>query len=311
MSAPRVSIGLPVWNGAAYVQQALDSIAAQSMGDFELLIGDNGSDDGTAEICAAFAAGDARVRVLRSETNRGASWNYNRLVGEARGALFKWAAYDDWLAEDYLLRCVDGLEANPDAVLCYPATTVVQDDGAVIGPLDYGLTVDAADPIDRYRSLRSFLSVMRRFQCNAVFGLHRTEVLRSVRPLRAQWGTDAVLLAELALRGRFVSLPEPLFFRREHDDRSMRSNTSAQAIAEWFGPLDGRSPYFPQWRCFRDHIRAVSTSDLGLLQRVRCHAIALRTTPWRPLVRELRRAWRRRGRRRGIDAPAVGAGRQA
>jgi glycosyltransferase involved in cell wall biosynthesis len=115
--APTVSIGLPVYNGARYVREAIDSILSQEGVDLELIIGDNGSTDATPRICREVAAGDRRVRYLRSEENRGASWNYNRLVEEARRAeYFKWAPHDDVIGPGYLKGCVDVLDR--DRVSC-------------------------------------------------------------------------------------------------------------------------------------------------------------------------------------------------
>ncbi|HLR96223.1 MAG TPA: glycosyltransferase, partial [Jiangellaceae bacterium] len=77
--APRVTIGLPVFNGERYLEAAIDSILAQDFQDFELLLADNASTDATLEICERAAARDPRVTVHRSEANRGAAWNYNRV----------------------------------------------------------------------------------------------------------------------------------------------------------------------------------------------------------------------------------------
>ncbi|WP_165367920.1 glycosyltransferase family 2 protein, partial [Phytoactinopolyspora endophytica] len=90
-SSPRVTIGLPVYNGERYLADAIASILAQEFADFELLIADNGSTDATADICSDAARSDSRVTVHRSDVNRGAAWNYNRLVDLARGEYFKWA----------------------------------------------------------------------------------------------------------------------------------------------------------------------------------------------------------------------------
>src|SRR5438128_542667 len=75
---PRVSIGLPVYNGERYLRLALDSLLSQTFTDFELIISDNASTDGTTEICRAYAARDARIRYSRLEHNIGGSPNFNR-----------------------------------------------------------------------------------------------------------------------------------------------------------------------------------------------------------------------------------------
>jgi glycosyltransferase involved in cell wall biosynthesis len=89
MSKPKLSIGLPVYNGERYLRQTLDSLLGQEFQDLELIISDNGSSDGTAAICEAYAKADKRVRYYRSNTNQGATWNYRRVLELAEGTYFK------------------------------------------------------------------------------------------------------------------------------------------------------------------------------------------------------------------------------
>ena len=104
---------MPVYNGERYLAEAIASICGQSYRDFELVICDNASTDGTAEICRRYAAADARVRYYRNETNIGAHPNFNRSFALTRGKYFKWAPHDDVLDRDFLKECVAALEADP------------------------------------------------------------------------------------------------------------------------------------------------------------------------------------------------------
>src|SRR3954470_15735733 len=88
---PLVSIGLPVYNGARYIAEALESLLAQTYTAFELIISDNGSTDATRSICEEFAARDGRVRYVRHETNRGLAWNWNHVFELSRRPYFKWS----------------------------------------------------------------------------------------------------------------------------------------------------------------------------------------------------------------------------
>src|SRR5690348_7532956 len=119
---PAVSVGLPVYNGALYLSRAVDSLLAQSFGDFEIIISDNASTDDTERICRAYAARDPRIRYVRSDTNRGLLWNFRRVLELARAPYFKWMAHDDECEPDLLRRCVDELDADPGLVLCAPTT---------------------------------------------------------------------------------------------------------------------------------------------------------------------------------------------
>jgi glycosyltransferase involved in cell wall biosynthesis len=82
---PLVTLGLPVYNGEKYIEQALQSLKAQTWPALEILISDNASTDGTAAICQRLAEGDARIRYIRQPTNIGAKNNFDFLVEEARG----------------------------------------------------------------------------------------------------------------------------------------------------------------------------------------------------------------------------------
>ena len=102
----RVTIGLPVYNGETYLEETLDSILNQTYTEFELIISDNGSSDGTRLICEEYAAKDDRIKYYRSVKNLGAAPNYNRAFELSSGEYFKWADYDDPLAPEFLSKCV-------------------------------------------------------------------------------------------------------------------------------------------------------------------------------------------------------------
>src|ERR1700754_583434 len=101
-AAPRLSIGLPVYNSEDYLAESLEALLGQSFEDFELIISDNASTDGTADICRRYRGQDSRIRYIRQPRNIGGAPNHNFLVHEARGELFKWASHDDLYARDLL-----------------------------------------------------------------------------------------------------------------------------------------------------------------------------------------------------------------
>ena len=138
-TAPTLTIGLPVFNGAPFLQATIDSVLSQSFCDFELLISDNASTDETETIGREAAAGDRRVTYRRNATNVGLVRNLNLLVPSARGRLFKWAAADDILRPGYLERCVATIDADPAVVLAYPQTEFVDGEGAPLDLDDPGL----------------------------------------------------------------------------------------------------------------------------------------------------------------------------
>src|SRR5262249_33791547 len=126
---PKLSIGLPVYNGEKFLAQALDSLLAQSFRDFEIVISDNASNDRTPEICRSYALRDPRVRYVRNQRNLGAVANFNRVFELSTAPLFKWAAHDDVHREAYLESCIRLLDGNPDVVLAHCATEFIDENG--------------------------------------------------------------------------------------------------------------------------------------------------------------------------------------
>ena len=92
---PKLSIGLPIYNGEKFLEQAIESLLSQTFKDFEIIICDNASTDKTHEICKAYVARDNRIHYYRNETNIGCARNFARVFELSSGEYFKWAAYDD------------------------------------------------------------------------------------------------------------------------------------------------------------------------------------------------------------------------
>ena len=120
---PLVSFGLPVRNGAPTIGQAIESVLAQTFEDWELVISDNLSTDGTSEICASFAARDERIRHIPSGRDLSIHENFRAAFRHSRGTYFRWYGDDDWLEPLYAERAVAALAGSAEAVLC---TTVQQ-----------------------------------------------------------------------------------------------------------------------------------------------------------------------------------------
>jgi len=129
---PAVSIGLPVYNGDRFLRQAVESILNQTFGDFELIISDNASTDGTEEMCRGLAAQDPRVRYVRNARNIGGGRNANQVFELARASFFKWHPHDDYIAPEYLERCIEVLRRDPSVILCLSKVRVVGVEGEVL-----------------------------------------------------------------------------------------------------------------------------------------------------------------------------------
>ena len=122
---PLVTIGIPVYNGAAYIAATLDSVLAQSHEHLEIIVSDNASTDRTPEILEEYAERDSRIRLILNPTNLGAAPNYNRTFALARGEFFKWAAHDDLCEPTFISTCVEALRNDDRVVLAYPESEVI------------------------------------------------------------------------------------------------------------------------------------------------------------------------------------------
>lgn len=260
--SPTVTVGLPVFNGEPFVSDAIEAILAQTHDDLVLVISDNGSTDGTEEICRAFAARDRRVTYERQPENRGAAWNYNRTVALTSTPFFKWAAADDLLAPTCIERCYQTLITAPlSVVMVYPRTMLIDTTGAQLGEWNDGL--EARSP----RASRRFNQVVRNVVLgNGIFGLVRTDALRRTRLHGNYPSADWVYLAELALLGEIWELPEPLFLRRMHPGTSRAANATVEEVSAWFDPL-ARPETNEKRRLRRELVRAVRHAELSRLER--------------------------------------------
>src|ERR1035437_2690330 len=120
--SPTASIGMPVYNGEKYIREALDSLLAQTLADFELIVSDNASTDGTDAICLEYAARGSRIRHVRQSESRGATANFQPVLDKARGEYFMWAAADDrWDGAWLGCPCETSRSKHGDVIVC--ATT--------------------------------------------------------------------------------------------------------------------------------------------------------------------------------------------
>ena len=172
-STPRVTIGLPVYNGERYVAEAIASLLGQSFSELELVVADNASTDRTLAICRELAAGDARVRVLTSRQNHGAAWNFNRCLKAARGEYFKWAAHDDLYDPRFLDACIRVLDADSGVALCYTQAMEIDAEGNQLFPRGPVNVADLPSAGERHRAV-----MFDEIYCYAIFGVMRTSTLR-------------------------------------------------------------------------------------------------------------------------------------
>jgi glycosyltransferase involved in cell wall biosynthesis len=269
---PLVSVGVPVFNGEAFLEDAIRSTLAQTLGNLELILCDNASTDRTAEICREYAARDQRVRYFRNPRNLGAAANYNLAFSLARGRYFKWLAHDDRMLPSFLSKTYRVLEERSDAVLCNTVISYIDAAGVQLGLYDSKLAgTDSFAPSARFAWM-----VLRSHTCVDFFGLIRREALRDSLLHGSFHGADRALLAQLALRGRMIQLPAPLLAIREHPNRYTRVQQRSADRAAWHDSAHGGQASFPTWRLYREYVRMVRREKLTPTERSRCYVVLAR-----------------------------------
>jgi glycosyltransferase involved in cell wall biosynthesis len=269
-TVPRLSIGLPVYNGEGLLPESIDALLGQSFTDFELIISDNASTDRTAEICRRYAEQDSRVRYIRQRANIGMVPNHNFLVGVARGEFFKWASYDDLYARDFLQRCVEALDAHPGAVLAHAWCVLLDAAGESVQFFKNPDGSASSRAPDRFRSM------LFDGKGDWTYAVFRTSVLRQT-PLHGSYhGGDRTLITEFALHGALYQVKDWMFFRRDHPDRHLSTR-------EWSAVFDPRRASRlrnPAIRLYTEYlwayVSAVYRSPLTHAEKRECYSHFLR-----------------------------------
>ena len=212
---PRVSIAMPVYNGERFLRQAVDSLLAQTFSDFEFVIADNCSTDGTEAICRDYVARDPRVRYFRNDRNIGGPANFRRSFELCTGEYHKWSTADDYWAPTMVEKGVALLDANPELVLAFPRTKVVDAEGNLIRDFDDQLHLMQDLPSQRFQRVLDTTSL-----CHAQLGVLRRSVMLKTQLMGTELASDIRFVAEMSLYGKFSLIPEYLFFRRLHPDAS-------------------------------------------------------------------------------------------
>lgn len=282
----RLTFGIPVYNGERYLPAALASIRAQTMTDIQIVISDNGSDDGTERICREAAAEDPRVRYHRYDQNRGGIWNYQNVLALCETELFSWMAADDVKLPEFAQAAVDALDAaGPETAFSCPRTRIIDGEGVVYEDLN-----DAAMGLDADRAHERVRNVLRAQASHPMYGVIRMSALARTRGIRSVLGDDMVLLVELLCAGKMATAPEQLFLQRRHDTQVSVQGASSST---WFAPGQRGERSFAETRTSIEMYRGVAHSELPFGEKLRTWAAigpswAFRR--WRAVARDVANA---------------------
>jgi glycosyltransferase involved in cell wall biosynthesis len=205
-NSPKVSIGMPVFNGEAVIRRAIESLLTQSFEDFELIISDNASDDATQDICREYASKDKRVIYSRNDRNVGALANFQKVLQMAKGEMFFWAAHDDWWDCRFVASAVTALDRNPAAAASMGVVHYLKANGDefMTHAPPYGL--DQRDSAERaYTYFRQGITD------NLIYAVHRTSVLRSA-PFASSTCPEKLIILHVILNGAIIDSKQMEYF---------------------------------------------------------------------------------------------------
>ena len=264
MPSPRVSIAMPVYNGERFMAQAVDSMLAQTYEDFELIIVDNCSTDRTEELSRDYVARDRRVRYVRNERNIGGPANFRRSFELCSGEYHKWSTADDYWAPTIVEKGVALLDADPELVLAFSRTKVVDADGNLIRDYDDHLHLMQDSPSSRFRRVLETTSL-----CHAQLGILRRSVMLKTQLMGSELASDIRFVAEMSLYGKFAVIPEYLFYRRFHQDASSWDRENMERQRDYYAPGSNGSFGMHTWRRFARLTAAVMKAPIGARERAR------------------------------------------
>jgi glycosyltransferase involved in cell wall biosynthesis len=253
---PLVTIGLPVYNGAEFIEQALASITQQTHGNWRLLVSDNASTDGTWDILERCASRDDRILLHRQETNIGATLNYRYLLDRAETEYFMWHAYDDWIAPNYLEELVRITSSTPDCALACPKAVWTSREGEAFREVVF-------PDLGSERRVVRVIRLLKNRESTRIYGLFRPQALRrayeNAEKFGYIWAGDHVALLPFILNDRIRGTNRTTFhWRKTHVSYStLRPATHAEQ-RRFFG------------RYLRFHMRALCESELELGERLVC-----------------------------------------
>ena len=227
-SVPSVSIGIPVYNGALYINEAIDSLLAQSFSDFEIVISDNASTDGTAEICQQYADRDPRIRYTRQATNIGALENFKFVLREAIGGKFMWAAADDKWDKNWLDELVTAME-RIGVGAAFGSVQSIDEKSDLLNHPANKTSFEYLGPT-WWRRLRYFLQFEGGGKANPIYAVWRTADLRSIN--LDDYNFDYLIVFDMLMKTELIGCSNTKIYKRIHSS-CLGGDASRNRLNSW------------------------------------------------------------------------------
>lgn len=230
MPSPKISVCIPAYNFAEYLPQAVESVLRQAFTDFELLIIDDCSTDGTAAVAGQFAERDRRIRLIVNPKNLGLVGNWNSCLSQARGEFIKYVFADDFLTSPEALgKLLAAFESGRSIALAGSSRNFVDARGALmqnVCPFRDDAIIPGTEAITRCLAAQKNLigeptAVMFRKKLAA----------RGFNPAYAQI-VDEEMWFHLLEQGDFAHIKEPLCAFRIHPSQQSARNTNTRSAID-------------------------------------------------------------------------------
>jgi len=263
---PLVSVGMPVYDEAKWIRRAVESWLAQDYPNFEIILADNASTDGTAQICREYAARDPRIRLVENPYNIGPVRNHKLVFEISRGKYFTWAGGHDYVHPAFISKTVDVLDANDAVAMCTLRSEFRDEEDVCWRTTAGGLDSCGMPPHERFKKLVTHVTTGGG-TASVFYALYRREILSSVMDFKKKLGSDVILLSQIALLGEIFQLDDILYYRFVPRDRGGKERLQRhvkQIVGDDGFTIDAQLPYTGM---LFGYMQVIEASNLPLADR--------------------------------------------
>jgi glycosyltransferase involved in cell wall biosynthesis len=288
-----LTMGMMIYNEAKYINEAIDSLLAQTYKDFILIISDNASMDGTSEICKHYAEKDKRIIYIRHNKNTGAFFSFNFILDKINTPFFMFCGGHDRWHPQFIEKLLPIIMGNKELISVYPLAREINIDGSlgVIHQDDY--TTQGVKNIGQ-----RYLRVLKRIiKCNIIYGIWRTPIFKQTR-FKKLISNDVLFLLNASFLGEFKQYKEVLFFRRIVREEDNKNKYLRQISVTIGGDNLGLFPVFrAKFNFIVENVRILLQKSLPLSIGLRFKLIIKTICKWvkgfylGPLVRKILKAF--------------------
>jgi len=223
---PIISIGMPVYNGGRYIREALESLVTQTWSDFELIISDNASTDGTQAICHEYAQRDQRIRYFCQDQNKGAVANFQFVLDMAKGTYFMWAAADDRWDNQWIELLLAAIEKQSGFAAFGDLVHIDADSACFPHPASAANLQFTGKPLRR--KLAFFLAYEGLGKANLFYALYPRSALQRIS--LSDYSFDYQTLFALLDHIAYVHVNGACLYKRIHDHPATRIACAKQSL---------------------------------------------------------------------------------